>query len=91
MSTTVGTTWEEQFQSEGFRDIYVWHNAPGEIYPSHQHNGLTTHAVLQGSLWVRIGSEEKEYVVGDRFDIPAQVAHSARMGDEGCTYVIGEK
>ena len=77
--------------SEGYVDINEWHDAPGVIYPPHKHDGSTAHVVVAGTLFVRIGEEEKEYRSGDRFDIPAHVMHSARMGSEGCTYIFGEK
>ncbi len=83
--------WEDVLKAEGFGEICVWHNSPDEIYPQHEHAGDTAHVVLQGSMVIRINGEEHEYVVGDRFDIPAHVAHSVRMGSEGCTYIIGEK
>lgn len=77
--------------SEGYADIGEWHDAPGVIYPPHEHDGDTAHIVVAGTLFVRIGDEESEYKSGDRFDIPAHVVHAARMGGEGCTYIFGEK
>ncbi len=76
---------------EGFSDIDEWHDAPGIFYPSHEHDGITAHIVVGGSIFITIDGVEKEYCPGDRFDIPAHVAHSVRMGSEGCTYIFGEK
>jgi mannose-6-phosphate isomerase-like protein (cupin superfamily) len=77
--------------SEGYVDINEWHDAPEVFYPPHAHGGNTAHVVVSGSLFVTIDGEEKEYKPGDRFNIPAHVIHSARMGGEGCTYIFGEK
>jgi hypothetical protein len=33
----------------------------------------------------------KTYRVGERCDIPAGAVHSAKMGPQGCRYLIGEK
>ena len=77
--------------SEGYVDINEWHDAPGVIYPLHEHDGSTAHVVVAGTLFVTIGEDEKEYKPGDRFDIPAYVVHAAIMGSEGCTYIFGEK
>ena len=31
------------------------------------------------------------YKAGDRFDVPANVVHRARIGPQGCVYMVGEK
>ncbi len=77
--------------SEGYTDINEWHDNARVIYPAHAHDGDTAHIVVAGTLFVTIGDEEKVYHSGDRFDIPAHTPHSARMGDDGCTYIFGEK
>ena len=33
----------------------------------------------------------RTYRAGERCDVPAQAVHSARMGPQGCRYLIGEK
>jgi quercetin dioxygenase-like cupin family protein len=80
-----------QLRAEGFTEVYTWHNAPGDIYPTHVHPDVTAHVVLQGMLILEIDGEEHEYREMERFDIPACVQHSARFGPAGCTYIIGEK
>ena len=77
--------------AEGYTDIHEWHDAPWVIYPSHAHHWDTAHIVVSGAIFVRIGDEETEYTSGDRFDIPANIPHAARMGSDGCTYIFGEK
>lgn len=77
--------------TDGYTDIDEWHDGPSVIYPAHEHDGDTAHIVVGGSVFITIDGVEKEYRPGDRFDIPAHTAHSARMGDEGCTYIFGEK
>ena len=32
-----------------------------------------------------------EYPAGDRFDVPTKVVDAASVGQQGCTYMIGEK
>jgi len=80
-----------QLRSEGFTEVYTWHNAPGDIYPMHIHDDVTAHVVLQGSLILEIDGVEREYGETERFDIPERLQHSARFGPTGCTYIIGEK
>lgn len=67
-------------------------------YPPHSHAGLTTHVILSGQLTIaypRDGDVEQRkkkttYGVGDRIDVDARRVHEVWMGEEGCTYVIGE-
>jgi hypothetical protein len=63
-------------------------------YTPHSHRGLTTHLILKGQLTItypkELDAEKKTYVVGDRIDVDAGRVHEVWMGDEGCTYVIGE-
>ncbi len=35
--------------------------------------------------------ETRTYRAGERCDVPAGAAHSARMGPRGCRYLVGEK
>jgi len=55
----------------------------------------TTHLIIRGSLTIRYPesdeSEKKEtFGVGERVDVGPDVLHEVWMGDEGCTYIIGE-
>lgn len=79
-----------QLRLEGFNEVYTWHNAPGDIYPMHVHDDVTAHVIVQGSLILEIDGVEREYGEMERFDIPAGVLHGARMGELGCTYIVGE-
>ncbi len=67
-------------------------------YPPHSHANLTTHVILSGRLTIaypRDGDAEQRekrttYGVGDRIDVDAGRVHEVWIGEEGCTYVIGE-
>ena len=63
-------------------------------YSPHSHRGLTTHLILRGELTITYPNDaspkKTTYSVGDRIDVEAGRAHEVWMGDEGCTYVIGE-
>jgi len=82
---------ESVLVKDGYADIHEWHDGPFVIYPAHEHDGDTAHIIVGGSIFITIDGDEKEYKPGDRFDIPAHVFHSVRMGGEGCTYILGEK
>lgn len=82
---------ETQLRSEGFMHTYVWQDGPHAFYPDHAHAGLTAHIVLDGEMTLTLGDASQTHRVGDRCDVPAGVVHSARMGPQGCRYLVGEK
>jgi quercetin dioxygenase-like cupin family protein len=83
---------ERQLKQEGFRHVYVWHDAADAFYPDHVHPVDTAHIILDGEMTLTCGGSTKTYKAGDRPpDVPAGAVHSARMGPGGCRYLIGEK
>jgi quercetin dioxygenase-like cupin family protein len=82
---------KEQLQRQGFSRVYVWQDAAGALYPEHTHEGLTAHIILDGEMTLSMRSSSKTYHAGERCDVPAGAVHSARMGPDGCRYLIGEK
>jgi quercetin dioxygenase-like cupin family protein len=82
---------ETQLRSEGFSHTFVWQDGPHAFYPDHTHAGLTAHIVFDGEMAVTMNGAAQTYRTGDRFDVPADAVHSARMGPHGCRYVVGEK
>jgi quercetin dioxygenase-like cupin family protein len=81
----------EQLRRQGFSRVYVWQDAAGVFYPEHIHEGLTAHIILDGEMTMSMRGAMKTYRVGERCDVPAGAVHAARMGPEGCRYLIGGK
>jgi quercetin dioxygenase-like cupin family protein len=81
----------EQLRRQGFSRVYVWQDGAGAFYPDHTHDGLTAHIILDGEMTLTMRGESKTYRTGDRCDVPADALHAARMGPDGCRYMIGEK
>jgi mannose-6-phosphate isomerase-like protein (cupin superfamily) len=82
---------ESQLRAEGFSHTYVWQDGPNAFYPDHTHAALTAHIILDGEMTLTMDGASRTYRVGDRCDVPAGAVHSARMGPQGCRYLIGEK
>ena len=82
---------EKQLRSEGFTHTYVWEDGPSAFYPDHTHATATAHIILEGEMTVTSEGKTETYKAGDRFDVPAHTVHSARMGSQGCRYLIGER
>jgi quercetin dioxygenase-like cupin family protein len=81
----------KKLREEGFGQTNVWEDRPNASYSDHTHAGETAHIVLIGEMTVTIGGASKTYRAGDRCDVPAGTVHSARMGPQGCRYLIGER
>jgi len=80
-----------QLRSEGFTHIYTWQDRPGTFYPDHTHPTLSAHIILDGEMSLTQNGQSRTYRPGERCDVPANCVHNARMGPEGCRYLIGEK
>lgn len=81
----------EELRQEGFRQTYVWQDGPDAYYAEHVHPEETAHIVLSGEMTLTMGGESRTYCAGECCDVPAGAAHSARMGQRGCRYLIGER
>jgi mannose-6-phosphate isomerase-like protein (cupin superfamily) len=82
---------EEQLHAEGFLHTYVWQDGPNAHYADHTHPGETAHIILDGEMSLTMAGQSRTHRVGERCDVPAGAVHSARMGPQGCRYLIGEK
>jgi hypothetical protein len=81
----------KQLETEGFGHTFVWQDGPQAFYPDHTHAGLTAHIILEGEMTLTTGGASRIYRAGERCDVAAGAVHSARMGPQGCRYLVGEK
>lgn len=82
---------ERELAREGLGDFFVWRDGPNAFYPNHTHGELTAHIILEGEMTLTCQGQTRTYHAGERVDVPAQTVHSARMGPQGCRYLIGQK
>lgn len=82
---------ERQLHDEGFLYMYVWQDGPNAHYSDHTHPVETAHIILDGEMTLMHAGTTRTYAAGERCDVPAGAVHSARMGPQGCRYLIGEK
>jgi mannose-6-phosphate isomerase-like protein (cupin superfamily) len=81
----------KQLEREGFGHTYVWQDGPNAFYPEHAHDSETAHIILSGEMTLTMNDQAETYRLGERCDIPAKAVHSAKMGPNGCRYLIGER
>lgn len=80
-----------QLEQEGFSHTFVWEDGPGAFYPAHTHEAETAHIILGGEMTLTMNGRTETIRVGARCDVPAGAVHSAKMGPQGCRYLIGER
>ncbi|EMC93661.1 hypothetical protein BAUCODRAFT_75758 [Baudoinia panamericana UAMH 10762] len=82
---------EREVRSWGFSRVFKWKDHAGAYYPPHH---LTTHLILQGELTITYPDDptptKETFKTGSRLDVAANRRHEVWIGNEGCTYVIGE-
>lgn len=81
----------ERLKREGFSHTYVWQDGPETFYPNHSHTTETAHIILSGEMTLTVNGRTETYRAGGRCDVPAGAVHSAKMGPQGCKYLIGER
>src|SRR5215469_1840734 len=81
----------EELHREGFLQTFVWQDAPGTLYPEHTHTQETAHIILSGEMTLTMNGRTMTYRAGGRCDVPAGTVRSAKMGPQGCRYLIGER
>jgi len=85
------TELSQKLKQEGFSHTYVWEDGAGTFYPNHTHDVETAHIILSGEMTLTTNGRAETYRVGSRCDVLPGAAHSAKMGPNGCRYLIGEK
>jgi mannose-6-phosphate isomerase-like protein (cupin superfamily) len=82
---------KQKLRDEGFVHVYEWTDKPGTKYPSHTHKGKVSFYVMSGSIQMKIAGIEVTVSAPERMDVPVGLAHTAKVGDEGCAYIVGEE
>lgn len=82
--------YKKELEKEGFKHIYEWTDEPNTKYAIHKHKDKVSFYITEGSLILNVSGKEFILKKGDRFDLPPNKEHSAKVGPEGCVYVVGE-
>jgi len=82
---------KEYLERLGYKDIYLWRDAPNTHYDWHTHTFDEVRLVVEGEIL--IGTEEGEYLLkaGDMMVVPKGTRHWAKVGPEGVSYLCGSK
>jgi len=81
---------QELLKQEGFPIVYEWYDKPGTVYENHTHQGKVSCYIIDGSVSFS-GGIERIVSIGERFDVLVGIEHSAKVGENGCQYVVGQE
>lgn len=85
------SAFEASARAQGYDDVLVRHWDPKTTLEQHTHP-FTAHAlVVQGEMWLTVGAETRHLHPGDTFDVPRDVPHAERYGDDGATYWVARR
>jgi quercetin dioxygenase-like cupin family protein len=79
----------DRLEEEGFA-VWRWHDAPDSTYTPHTHDHDESLWVIDGRITFGIGGREYSLGPGDRLMLPMGTVHSAFVGAEGATYLVGQ-
>jgi quercetin dioxygenase-like cupin family protein len=85
------TTFAESLTKDGFPEAVLVTREANVEMDVHQHPFEARALIVEGDMHIRVGDEEREYKVGDVFQLPANEPHSERYGPNGVTYLVGRK
>jgi quercetin dioxygenase-like cupin family protein len=75
---------------DGF-DVFRWEDPPNARYAAHSHDHDESLWVLAGEIRFGADGADLRLRAGDRLMLPAGTVHTARTGDAGATYLIGQR
>lgn len=75
---------------EGFQ-VFSWRDAPGTDYEAHTHDCDESLWVLDGEIVFGVDGREYRLGPGDRLMLPKGTTHTARAGQGGAAYLIGQR
>ena len=81
----------ENLKEKGFAHIYEWTDGPGVEYPEHVHKGKVCFYVASGSISMNISGVDTVVQAGEYIDVPVGAPHTAKVGTNGCTFIVGEE
>jgi quercetin dioxygenase-like cupin family protein len=79
-----------RLEAEGF-EVRNWRDPADRIYGEHCHECDESLWVVRGTIVFEVSGQEFPLGPGDRLLLPAGVAHRAKAGPDGVSYLIGQR
>ena len=82
---------KQQLKEQGFVHIYEWTDEPNTEYPEHSHKGKVTFYIVDGTILMNVDGIHISLRKGDKYDVPVGIPHTAKVGIDGCSFIVGEE
>jgi quercetin dioxygenase-like cupin family protein len=84
----------DDLKAEGYDNVWAYEAEPEEIDEEHSHEYDTKLVILSGDIQItsEVGGAitNMKYVTGQTVEIPRNKLHSAKVGPDGCRYIVAE-
>ena len=81
-----------KLKAEGFSHVFEWVDGPNTEYPPHSHKGRVSFYIKEGCVTLNFGMGNGIMLCkGERCDVIPGKQHSAKVGPQGCSWVVGEE
>lgn len=82
---------KKRLRENSYLSISEYDDPPNEEFPDHIHEREELAVIISGSLGVTMNGVNYLLKSGDELVFPAKMIHSAKVGPDGCVYIVGEK
>lgn len=77
--------------ARGFDEVLGRQWKPGTVLDTHAHDFAADALVVQGEMWLAVGTDTRRMLPGDTFTLDRAVPHAERYGAEGATYWVARR
>jgi mannose-6-phosphate isomerase-like protein (cupin superfamily) len=78
-------------RARGYDEVLERTWPPSTVLDTHRHPFALQALVVQGELWLTVGTETRHLSTGDTFELDADVPHAERYGAAGATYWVARR
>jgi quercetin dioxygenase-like cupin family protein len=82
---------EKDFRAAGYDEVVAVTWPPHTVLEPHRHPFAAKALVVQGEMWLTIGTHSRHLRRGFEFQLAADELHSERYGAEGATYWVARR
>ena len=82
---------ERRVRAQGYDQVLERKWEPGQVMATHTHPFDAQAVVVQGELWLTVGTCTSHIVRGGGFEIGRDTPHAERYGSEGAIFWVGRR
>lgn len=91
MNPTTFDSFSAAASAAGFDEVLERRWEAGQVLDTHSHPFDARARVVQGEMWLTVGTNTRHLCPGDSFELGRDVPHAERYGDAGATYWVARR